>query len=110
MGYVAAAGLYTFCSHCNVTSFGFLFHVSDRKRYNTLDFAEQNRVPTGCFSPLLETPNQGDIPIFSSQVGSQNVKMQFAADTKKMQKEASAHNCENANLPFGDDNMKLDVV
>ena len=26
--------------------------------YNTLDFAEQNRVPTGMLAPLLETPRQ----------------------------------------------------
>ena len=30
--------------------------VSGRKRYNTLDFAGQNRVPTGCCSPLLDDP------------------------------------------------------
>ena len=41
-----------------------LSSISGRKRYNTLDFAEQNRVPTGCFSPLLETQSQGDcIPL-----------------------------------------------
>ena len=30
--------------------------VSGCKRYNTLDFAGQNRVPTGCCSPLLDDP------------------------------------------------------
>lgn len=41
-----------------------LSSVSGRKRYNTLDFAEQNRVPTGCCSPLLETLSQRDcIPL-----------------------------------------------
>ena len=30
--------------------------VSGHKRYNTLDFAEQNRVPTGYCSPLLDDP------------------------------------------------------
>jgi len=29
---------------------------------NTLDFAEQNRVPTGQLAPLLETPRQRDVP------------------------------------------------
>ena len=32
--------------------------VSRKQRYNTLDFAEQNRVPTGMFAPLLETQRQ----------------------------------------------------
>ena len=35
-----------------------LSSVSGRKRYNTLDFAKQNRVPTGRLAPLLETPRQ----------------------------------------------------
>ena len=39
-----------------------LSSVSRKQRYNTLDFAEQNRVPTGCFSPLLGTQSQGGIP------------------------------------------------
>ena len=39
-----------------------LFRVSRKQRYNTLDFAEQNRVPTGQLAPLLETPRQRDVP------------------------------------------------
>lgn len=40
------------------------FQRRGRKRYNTLDFAAQNRVPTGCCSPLLETLSQRDcIPL-----------------------------------------------
>lgn len=35
-----------------------LFRVSGQQRYNTLDFAKQNRVPTGMFTPLLETQRQ----------------------------------------------------
>ena len=41
-----------------------LSSVSGRKRYNTLDFAEQNRVPTGMLSPLLETQRRGDDPLW----------------------------------------------
>ena len=41
-----------------------LSSVSGRKRYNTLDFAAQNRVPTGCCSPLLETQSQGISPLW----------------------------------------------
>ena len=39
-----------------------LFRVSRKQRYNTLDFAKQNRVPTGMLAPLLETQRQRDIP------------------------------------------------
>ena len=35
-----------------------LSRVSRKQRYNTLDFAEQNRVPTGMLAPLLETQRQ----------------------------------------------------
>ena len=36
--------------------------VSRNQKYNTLDFAEQNRVPTGMLAPLLETQRQRDAP------------------------------------------------
>ena len=39
-----------------------LFRVSRKQRYNTLDFAKQNRVPTGRLAPLLETQRQRDVP------------------------------------------------
>ena len=42
-----------------------LSSVSGRKSYNTLDFAEQNRVPTGMLSPLLETQRRGDDPLWT---------------------------------------------
>ena len=81
-----------------------LSRVSGRKRYNTLDFAEQGRVPTGCYSPLLETLSQGDIPLrtphFSSLVSTQTVKIQFVADAKKMQKESSAHELQKRKSSF----------
>ena len=35
-----------------------LSRVSRKQRYNTLDFAKQNRVPTGRLAPLLETSRQ----------------------------------------------------
>lgn len=35
-----------------------LSSVSRKQRYNTLDFAKQNRVPTGMLTPLLETQRQ----------------------------------------------------
>ena len=39
-----------------------LSRVSRKQRYNTLDFAKQNRVPTGQLAPLLETQRQRDAP------------------------------------------------
>ena len=39
-----------------------LSRVSRKQRYNTLDFAKQNRVPTGMLAPLLETLRQRDAP------------------------------------------------
>ena len=39
-----------------------LSRVSRKQRYNTLDFAKQNRVPTGMPAPLLETQRQRDVP------------------------------------------------
>ena len=36
--------------------------VSRKQRYNTLDFAEQNRVPAWMLAPLLETQRQRDAP------------------------------------------------
>mgnify|MGYP005890562027 CR=1 FL=1 len=44
-----------------------LSRVSRKQRYNTLDFAEQNRVPTGMLAPLLETQRQREFsPLNSS--------------------------------------------
>ena len=52
--------------------------VSRKQRYNTLDFAEQNRVPTGRLAPLLETQRQREYslcnPSFPSQVYIQTAK------------------------------------
>ena len=47
-----------FCCHRKRTaeSGQSLSAVIGRKRYNTLDFAAQNRVPTGCCSHLLDDP------------------------------------------------------
>ena len=71
-----------------------LSSVSGRQRYNTLDFAKQNRVPTGCCSPLLETQSQGDIPLWTPHIffagWYQNCERQFVTGAKKKQKEASA--------------------
>ena len=91
-----------------------LSSVSGRKRYNTLDFASKIVCQQGCFSPLLETQSQGDVPLwtphFSSHCGGQTTKMQFATDAKKNKRKHLRQDREGANLPFGADNLKLDMV
>lgn len=42
--------------------------VSGRKRYNTLDFPKENRVPTGMLSPLLETQSRGAAPLWTPHI------------------------------------------
>ena len=69
-----------------------LFRVRRKQRYNTLDFAKQNRVPTGMLAPLLETQRQKERslcnPSFPSQVYVQTAKTQIVMPALKMQKEA----------------------
>ena len=71
-----------------------LSRVSGRKRYNTLDFAAQNRVPTGRFSPLLETLSQRDcIPLdtpFFFTLRRSNYENAVCHRCEEKQKEASA--------------------
>ncbi len=81
-----------------------LSRVSRKQRYNTLDFAKQNRVPTGMLAPLLETQRQRgfsplQLPIFSSQMGTQTTKMQFGTPAQKMQKEVRANEGRTSFLP-----------
>ena len=45
--------------------------------------------------------------MFSSQVGTQTVKMQFATDAKKNKRKHLRHDRESANLPFDADNLNL---
>ena len=47
---------------------------------------------------------------FSSHGGTQTVKMQFATGVKKSKRKHLRCDCESANLPFGADNLKLDMV
>lgn len=80
-----------------------LFRVSRKQRYNTLDFAEQNRVPTGMLRAPIGNPAAKRCslcnPSFSSQVHIQTAKMQLAMPAQKMQKEACASAWHR--LPFG---------
>ena len=66
-----------------------LSSVSRKQRYNTLDFAEQNRVPTGLLLAPIGNPEPKGLPPsghlqFSSHNGIQTVKTQFGTGTKKM--------------------------
>ena len=71
-----------------------LFRVRRKQRYNTLDFAKQNRVPTGMLAPLLETQRQKERslcnPSFPSQVYVQTAKTQIVMPALKMQKAVRA--------------------
>ena len=71
----------TICPHSRWRSQP-LSRVSRKQRYNTLDFAEQNRVPTGMLrAPIGNPASNGifpsELPIFSSQTGTQTVKTQL---------------------------------
>ncbi len=48
--------------------------------------------------------------MFSSQVGTQTVKMQFDTGAKKNKRKHLRQDREGANLPFGADNLKLAIV
>ena len=48
--------------------------------------------------------------MFSSQVGTQTVKMQFDTGAKKNKRKHLRQDREGANLPFGTDNLKLAIV
>ena len=80
-----------------------LSRVSRKQRYNTLDFAKQNRVPTGMLhAPIGNPAAKGIFPLQSLifLAGAYtNCKRQLAMPAQKMQKEA----CTGAwhRLPFG---------
>ena len=85
-----------------------LSSVSRKQRYNTLDFAEQNRVPTGMLrAPIGNPASKGifpsELPIFSSQTGTQTVKTQFGTPAQKMQKEVRTDEWRTS---FFADNLK----
>ena len=77
--------------------------VPRRDGYNTLDFAKQNRVPTGMLRAPIGNPAAKRCslcnPSFSSQVHIQTAKTQLATTAQKMQKEACAGTWHR--LPFG---------
>ena len=63
-----------------------LSSVSRKQRYNTLDFASKIVCQQGCFSPLLETQSQGDIPLWTPHI--------FFAGWYPNCKNAVCHQCE----------------
>ena len=80
-----------------------LSRVSRKQRYNTLDFAAQNRVPTGMLRAPIGNPAAKRFslcnPSFPSQVHIQPAKMQLTMPAQKMQKEVRADVWHR--LPFG---------
>ena len=85
-----------------------LSRVSRKQRYNTLDFPTENRVPTGMLrAPIGNPASKGifpsELPIFSSQTGTQTVKTQFGTPAQKMQKEVRTDEWRTS---FFADNLK----
>ena len=84
------------------------------KGINTLDFASKIVCQQGCFSPLLETQSQGDIPLWTPHIffagWYQNCERQFVTGAKKNKRKHLRSDREGANLPFGADDLKLDMV
>lgn len=85
-----------------------LSRVSRKQRYNTLDFPAENRVPTGMLrAPIGNPASKGifpsELPIFSSQTGTQTVKTQFGTPAQKMQKEVRT---DEWRISFFADNLK----
>ena len=92
-----------------------LSRVSRKQRYNTLDFASKIVCQQGCYAPLLETPRQWDcIPLdtcnFLHTAVPKLKKYSFPPVRRKYKRKHLRHDSESANLPFGADNLKLDMV
>ena len=79
-----------------------LSSVSGRKRYNTLDFPKENRVPTGMLLAPIGNPEPRsyaplDTPYIFLENGTQTVKMQFDTIPQKIQNRCDLHPCEDEN-------------
>lgn len=77
-----------------------LSSVSGRKRYNTLDFPKENRVPTGMLLAPIGNPEPRsyaplDTPYIFLENGTQTVKMQFDTFPQKIQNRCTLHPCED---------------
>ena len=77
-----------------------LSSVSGRKRYNTLDFPKENRVPTGMLLAPIGNPEPRDFtpldtPYIFLENGTQTVKMQFDTFPQKIQNRCTFHPCED---------------
>ena len=77
-----------------------LSSVSGRKRYNTLDFPKENRVPTGMLLAPIGNPEPRDstpldTPHIFPENGTQTVKMQFDTFPQKIQNRCTLHPCED---------------
>lgn len=79
-----------------------LSSVSGRKRYNTLDFPKENRVPTGMLLAPIGNPEPRDstpldTPHIFPENGTQTVKMQFDTFPQKIQNRCNLHPCGDEN-------------
>ena len=69
-----------------------LSSVSGRRRYNTLDFPQDNRVPTGCFHPYWKTRSQGTCSPFT-------IPARLCICTHKQKKRVCEYRSINAKIP-----------
>ena len=79
-----------------------LSDVSGQKRYNTLDFPAENRVPTGMLLAPIGNPEPKGLrpsehPHIFLENGTQTVKMQFDTFPQKIQNRCNLHPCEDEN-------------
>ena len=72
-----------------------LSSVSGRRRYNTLDFPQENRVPTGCFHPYWKPRSQGTCSPFT-------IPARLCICTHKQRKWFCEHRSMNAKNPTVD--------
>ena len=69
-----------------------LSSVSGRRRYNTLDFPTENRVPTGCFHPYWKPRSQGTCSPFT-------IPARLRICTHKLKKRVCEYRSINAKIP-----------
>ena len=72
-----------------------LSSVSGRRRYNTLDFPTENRVPTGRFHPYWKPRSKGTCSPFT-------IPARLCICTHKLKKRVCMHRTINAKIPTVD--------
>ena len=76
-----------------------LSSVSGRRRYNTLDFPTENRVPTGRFHPYWKPRSKGTCSPFT-------IPARLCICTHKLKKRVCMHRTINAKIPTVDPTVR----